>query len=795
MELSQRGGPHSLDLPLTELEAVVVGEVNENVTLHCGNTSGPRGPVTWYRNNSEPVFLLSSDPSLQPVEPRFSLVNGSSLHIGVLGLQDEGGYTCHEGLNGTRRFPVQLKVASGPDQIEVNISAAGWLPNGTRYTARGSQVDFSCSSGSQPPPMVEWSFHTPSGSESFGKNLTVNCFTLLLMSPNLQGNYTCVAKNLLSGRQREVTTELLVYWSPPSVPRCSAEMPSGSFALKLRCGWDGGYPRPTFLWTEEPGGAVVGKSELGVELLNLSRLSDGKTFKCLGSHIVGPESGASCVVQIRGPSVLSEPMKTCFVGGNVTLTCQVTGAYPFAKIQWLRNLSQPEVVIHPDSHYLITQNGQSSTLTVQNCSRDLDEGYYVCRAENPAGVRAVDIWLSVKEPLNIGGIVGTIVSLLLLGLALVSGLILYYSPVFCWKEEPLLLAELKPGRPHQFDWKSSCETWSVAFSPDGSWFAWSQGHCIVKLIPWPLEEQFIPKGFEAKSRSSKNDTKGRGSPKEKTLDCGLNDGQIKIWEVQTGLLLLNLSGHQDVVRDLSFTPSGSLILVSASRDKTLRIWDLNKHGKQIQVLSGHLQWVYCCSISPDCSMLCSAAGEKSVFLWSMRSYTLIRKLEGHQSSVVSCDFSPDSALLVTASYDTNVIMWDPYTGERLRSLHHTQLEPAMDDSDVHMSSLRSVCFSPEGLYLATVADDRLLRIWALELKAPVAFAPMTNGLCCTFFPHGGVIATGTRDGHVQFWTAPRVLSSLKHLCRKALRSFLTTYQVLALPIPKKMKEFLTYRTF
>ena len=30
------------------------------------------------------------------------------------------------------------------------------------------------------------------------------------------------------------------------------------------------------------------------------------------------------------------------------------------------------------------------------------------------------------------------------------------------------------------------------------------------------------------------------------------------------------------------------------------------------MLSGHVQWVYCCSISPDCSMLCSAAGEKSV---------------------------------------------------------------------------------------------------------------------------------------------------------------------------------------
>lgn len=55
-------------------------------------------------------------------------------------------------------------------------------------------------------------------------------------------------------------------------------------------------------------------------------------------------------------------------------------------------------------------------------------------------------------------------------------------------EEPVLLAELKPGRPQRYDWKSSCETWSVAFSPDGAWFAWSQGHCVVKLIPWPLEE-------------------------------------------------------------------------------------------------------------------------------------------------------------------------------------------------------------------------------------------------------------------------------------------------------------------
>ena len=51
-----------------------------------------------------------------------------------------------------------------------------------------------------------------------------------------------------------------------------------------------------------------------------------------------------------------------------------------------------------------------------------------------------------------------------------------------------------------------------------------------------------------------------------------------LYHAFTGKLLLNLMDHTDIVRDLTFAPDGSLMLVSASRDKTLRVWDLKDDG-------------------------------------------------------------------------------------------------------------------------------------------------------------------------------------------------------------------------
>ncbi|XP_030593282.1 WD repeat and SOCS box-containing protein 2 isoform X1 [Archocentrus centrarchus] len=386
--------------------------------------------------------------------------------------------------------------------------------------------------------------------------------------------------------------------------------------------------------------------------------------------------------------------------------------------------------------------------------------------------------------------------------------------------DPALLLELKTRRPPSLVERAGCETWSVDFSPDGAWFAWSMGHGIVWVVAWPLDSEESQNGETdrgdksfscghpvwglafgprppksgAAARAANARSQGKNSL---LLATGLENGVIKIWNVLTGSAVFDLHGHEGVVRDLVFPQNGTLTLISSSRDKTLRIWDLAHKGKKVQVLYGHKDWISSCCVSSDCSMIASVGRfDRMVCLWSLRSYTFIRNLTGGAHKTVyllsSCDFSPDGAILATAAFSSSswwIDLWDPYTAEKLATL-------ADYFEDYRQNQISAIRFSPNGLHLTIVTDDRALRIWELGERGMVMETKRdreSNGLCCKYHPQGGVVATGTRDGHVRFWRAPRAVPSLCHLCRNILRHSISTHQIEALPLPKRIVEYLTYK--
>ncbi|XP_061866228.1 V-set and immunoglobulin domain-containing protein 10 [Colius striatus] len=247
-----------------------------------------------------------------------------------------------------------------------------------------------------------------------------------------EGNYTC--KEVLNKTDHEHRVQLLVANPPQSTPKCWADTSSSGLLLQLFCRWPGGYPHPTLHWREEGHNlensswviSSTSSSDTHVETLNSSRLSHGQVFTCVGSH-VGRQEEPTCSVEIKIPSLESEPPRTCVEGETVTLSCRVRESSPAARLSWLRAGAE----LRAGGRHRVAQEPGGSRLTIRNCSRRSDGGCYVCKAQNPVGLRELSVCLTVQQPVNIAGVVGALVTLSLLAVLTLTGLLLYYNPLPC----------------------------------------------------------------------------------------------------------------------------------------------------------------------------------------------------------------------------------------------------------------------------------------------------------------------------------------------------------------------------
>ncbi len=231
---------------------------------------------------------------------------------------------------------------------------------------------------------------------------------------------------------------------------------------------------------------------------------------------------------------------------------------------------------------------------------------------------------------------------------------------------------------------------SVAWSADGARLAAAENHNVQLWDP--------NTGQRRKTYQKHRDRIWTvvWSPDSACLASSSLDGYIHIWKATTLQTLLRFHGQSEDVRSLAWSPDGTR-LASSGGDGTAKVWDAST-GQLLFMYQGHQGEVWAVAWSPNGKYLAAAAWD-GMKIWDASTGQPHLDKTYRDDYLVSVSWSPDSTQLVTASLPGMLHIIDTTTGYTLRSFSG------------HTGEVHAVAWSPNGVHIASVSEDRTLRVW------------------------------------------------------------------------------------
>jgi WD40 repeat protein len=123
----------------------------------------------------------------------------------------------------------------------------------------------------------------------------------------------------------------------------------------------------------------------------------------------------------------------------------------------------------------------------------------------------------------------------------------------------------------------------------------------------------------------------------------------------------------------------------------------------VATLKGHTSSVNACALTPDGRHVVSASADKTLKVWDLASERAVATLHGHTSGVSARAVTPDGRHVVSTSYDQTLKVWDLATGA-CGITHHGD------------AVFRAVAVSAT----IVVAGDEAGEVWFLDLPPSMA---------------------------------------------------------------------------
>ncbi len=284
---------------------------------------------------------------------------------------------------------------------------------------------------------------------------------------------------------------------------------------------------------------------------------------------------------------------------------------------------------------------------------------------------------------------------------------------------------------------------SMVFSADGEYFASASWKILVHDPHSGEEIQMLMAGSARTYVYSV-----AFSPDKSLLVSASSDKMVRIWDVKNGKLLFAIKAHKQTVNHAEFSPDGKTI-VSASSDKTVKLWNATD-GKRIGAFSGHTDGVNWANFSPDGKMVATACQNKLIYLFNATTQAKIKQLAGHEHNVTVVKFSPDGSKLASTSWDKTIKIWDVATGTCITSL------------DGHKNGVEFLEWMPNGNAVVSASYSRIenegtVNLWDAQTgKLMDSVSGEFYGIA--FSPSANLLAVARKNRTIELWGKPIIVT-------------------------------------
>jgi platelet-activating factor acetylhydrolase IB subunit alpha len=236
------------------------------------------------------------------------------------------------------------------------------------------------------------------------------------------------------------------------------------------------------------------------------------------------------------------------------------------------------------------------------------------------------------------------------------------------------------------------------------------------------------------------------TPAGNYLASASNDLSIKIWDFDTHTCVRTLRGHDHTISCVKFIPAqnvfptqgednitidvtaaGTKSLLSASRDHTVKLWDLET-GFCDHTFSDHSDWVRTLAIrNNDGSVWASSGHDQVICVYDTPTKKKIAELRGHEHVVESLAFLCEAVFPKNINPSRVETQRDYLaSGGRDRTVRLWSIKDAtcLQVFTAHENWVKSVLVHPSGNYIISAGDDRTIRVF--DIKANRCLRTLEN---------------------------------------------------------------------